>query len=42
MAPPAIQGIAQQLILDRQVGSLRFRWLVHFKRKQKEDHKSGL
>ncbi len=40
MAPPAIQGIAQQLILDRQVGSYKLPdgWFVWAAGNRKEDH----
>lgn len=39
MAPPALQGVAQQLILDRQVGSYRLPedWLVWAAGNRKED-----
>ena len=40
MAPPAIQGIAQQLILDREVGSYKLPegWFVWAAGNRKEDH----
>ena len=40
MAPPAIQGIAQQLILDRQVGSYKVPdgWFIWAAGNRKEDH----
>ncbi|MDA9715549.1 MoxR family ATPase [Bacteroidota bacterium] len=40
MAPPAIQGIAQQLILDRQVGSYKVpdNWYIWSAGNRKEDH----
>ena len=40
MAPPAIQGIAQQLILDRQVGSYKVpdNWFIWSAGNRKEDH----
>ena len=40
MAPPAVQGIAQQLILDRKVGSYRVPdgWYIWSAGNRKEDH----
>ena len=40
MAPPAIQGIAQQLILDREVGSYKVPegWFIWAAGNRKEDH----
>lgn len=40
MAPPAIQGIAQQLILDRQVGSYKVpdNWYIWSAGNRKQDH----
>ena len=40
MAPPAVQGIAQQLILDRKVGSYRVPdgWFVWAAGNRKQDH----
>ncbi|WP_320674892.1 MoxR family ATPase [Prochlorococcus sp. MIT 1341] len=42
MAPPAMQGVAQQLILDRQVGSYKLPdgWFIFAAGNRKEDHAS--